>query len=429
MAWPATIGGMTVMLTILLGLYVAGGLAYWLWMAWAMWHMGSSMMYLARAEAPEPSRWPTLSIVVPGCDEADKMEAAARTLLAQDYPDLQIVLIDDRSTDRTGEIVDRLASEDSRVVALHVTELPDGWLGKVHAMSKGLAAGDSELVLMTDADVHFRPGTLRKAIAHFEASGLDHLTAMPVLWPSSPLLDGLIAMFIRQLLTIVQPWKADDPDSKRFMGIGAFNMVRRAAFAEAGGLEWLRMEVADDMAVGMMMKQAGFKCRVVNAMGLLEMHWYKTCGQAMRCSERGWSTPGDFRAVGMIVWGAVIMLLEAAPAILPALLATAIALSAGGPLIASAAAGLAVTATFLATAGMMARWAGGRILPPLMAPIVAGLAFFGTARAAVLGVRRGGIIWRGTLYTTEALRQGRRVKFFEMENMQCPLRLTCRSSN
>lgn len=411
-AWPATIGGMTVVLTILLGLYVAGTLVYWLWMAWAMWHMGSSMVYLARAEAPEPSHWPMLSIVVPGCNEADKMEAAARTLLAQDYPNLQIVLVDDRSTDQTGDIVDRLAAEDPRVVAIHVNELPEGWLGKVHALSKGLAAGDSELVLLTDADVHFRPGALRKAVAHFEASGLDQLTAMPALWPSGPLLDGLIATFIRQLLTIVQPWKADDPESKRFMGIGAFNMVRRAALAEAGGLEWLKMEVADDMAIGMMMKQAHFKCRVVNAMGMLEMHWYQTCGQAMRCSERGWSTPGDFRAAGMIGWGAVIALLEVAPAVLPILLAVAIAVSAGGAIIAVATVGLAVTATFFVSAGLMARWSGRRILPSLMAPLVAGLAFFGTARAAILGLRRGGIVWRGTLYTTEALRRGRRVKLF-----------------
>jgi len=403
---------MTVAAIIVLGLYVTGALVYWLWMAWAMWHMGSSMMYLARAESPEPSCWPTLSIVVPGCNEADKMEAAARTLLAQDYPNLQIVLVDDRSTDQTGEIVDRLAAEDPRVAAIHVTELPDGWLGKVHALSQGLAVGASELVLLTDADVHFRPGTLRKAVAHFETSGLDQLTAMPALWPSSLLLDGLIAMFIRQLLTIVQPWKADDPDSERFMGIGAFNMVRRGALAEAGGLEWLKMEVADDMAIGMMMKQSHFKCRVVNAIGLLEMHWYQTCGQAMRCSERGWSTPGDFRAAGMIGWGGVIGLLEAAPAVLPALLAAAFAVSAGGALVIAAGAGMAVTATFLITAALMARWSGGRILPPLMAPLVAGLAFFGTARAAIMGVRRGGIIWRGTLYTTETLRRGRRVKFF-----------------
>jgi hypothetical protein len=279
-------------------------------------------------------------------------------------------------------------------------------------MSRGLAVADGELVLFTDADVYFRPGTLRKAVAYFEARGLDHLTAMPGLWPASWLLDGLIAGFIRQLMTIVRPWKAADPSSRRFMGVGAFNLVRQAALQEAGGLEWLRMEVADDMAVGMMMKHAGRKCEVVNAMGLLEMHWYRTCGQAMRCSERGWATPGDFHAAGMIVGAAVIAMLEASPAVMPALLAAALVLPAGTALLAAAAAGLAVTAAFLVTAWLMTRWSGGRILPPLLAPLLAGFAFFATARAAILGLVRGGIIWRGTLYTTDALRQGRRVKFF-----------------
>jgi hypothetical protein len=403
---------MDIVLTILLWLYVAAAAAYWAVAAWAMWRMGSSVVLLSRAEPPEPPRWPRLSIIVPGCNEGDKMEAAARTLLAQDYPNLQIVLVDDRSSDETGSIVDRLAGEDCRVVAIHVTELPDGWLGKVHAMSRGLAIADGELVLFTDADVHFRPGTLRKAVAHFEARGLDHLTALPGLWPSSAMLDGLIAGFIRQLMMLARPWKVADPSSRRFMGVGAFNLVRRNALQEAGGLDWLRMEVADDMAIGMMMKHAGRKCEVVNAAGLLEMHWYQTCGQAMRCSERGWATPGDFHTAGMIVGAAVIAMLEASPVVMPALLAVALILPAGAAGLAAAAAGLAVTAAFLVAAGMMTRWSGGRILPPLLAPLLAGFAFFATVRAAVLGLVRGGIIWRGTLYTTDALRQGRRVRFF-----------------
>ena len=403
---------MVIVLTILLWLYVAAAAAYWAVAAWAMWRMGSSIVRLCRAEPAEPPSWPRLSIIVPGCNEGDKMEAAARTLLAQDYPDLQIVLVDDRSGDATGDIVDRLAREDCRVVAIHVTELPAGWLGKVHALSRGLAVADGELVLLTDADVHYRPGMLRKAVAHFEARGLDHLAGLPGLWPSSAMLDGLIAAFIRQLMTLARPWKASDPSSRRFMGVGAFNLVRRTALQEAGGLEWLRMEVADDMAVGMMMKQARRKCDVVNAAGLLEMHWYQTCGQAMRCSERGWATPGDFNAAGMIVGAGAIALLEAAPVVMPALLAAALALPAGAGLLAAAATGLAVTAAFLVTAGMMARWAGGRILPPLLAPLLAGFAFFATARAAILGLCRGGIIWRGTLYTTDALRKGRRVRLF-----------------
>jgi hypothetical protein len=403
---------MGIVLTILLWLYVAAAVAYWAVAAWAMWRMGSLVVLLSRAEPAELTRWPRLSIIVPGCNEGDKIETAARTLLAQDYPNLQIVLVDDRSGDSTGAIVDRLAGEDCRVAVIHVTELPDGWLGKVHALSRGLAIADGELVLFTDADVYYRPGMLRKAVAYFEDRGLEHLAALPGLWPASWLLDRLIAGFIRQLLMLARPWKASDPSSGRFMGVGAFNLVRPAALQEAGGLDWLRMEVADDMAIGMMMKQARRKCEVVNAMGLLEMHWYQTCGQAMRCSERGWATPGDFHAAGMIVGAAVIAMLEASPVVMPALLAAAIVLPAGAALQVAAAAGLAVTAAFLVAAWLMTRWSGGRILPPLLAPLLAGFAFFATARAAVLGLVRGGIIWRGTLYTTDALRQGRRVKFF-----------------
>lgn len=183
-------------LTILIGLYAAASLAWWLVAAWAMWRMGSSMVYLARVEPPEPPRWPRLSIIVPGCNEGDRMEAAARTLLAQDYPNLQIVLVDDRSGDQTGRIVDRLASEDPRVVAIHVTELPDGWLGKVHALNTGLAVCSGRFVLLTDADVHFEAGTLRKAVALCVSEGLDHLAAMPDLWAGTRVCDAVVNSFL-----------------------------------------------------------------------------------------------------------------------------------------------------------------------------------------------------------------------------------------
>jgi len=81
------------------------------------------------AESPgQPERWPRLSVIVPACNEAENLDAAARTLLAQDYPDLELILIDDRSTDDTGEIVDRLAGADTRVRAVHVVVL-HRWTG------------------------------------------------------------------------------------------------------------------------------------------------------------------------------------------------------------------------------------------------------------------------------------------------------------
>lgn len=396
---------------ILLGLYAATAATYWGYAAYAMWRM-ADLPTLARDRSPEPERWPGLSILVPGCNEGEKMEAAARSLMALDYPDFRIILIDDRSTDETGRIVDRLAGEDERVTGLHVTELPDGWLGKVNALNTGFAAADGELVLLTDADVHYEPNALKRAVAHFVAGDLDHLAAIPGLWPTNWLLDGLIAAFIRQFLMVVRPWKVRDPNSPRFMGVGAFNLIRREAFLEAGGFEWLRMEVADDMAVGMMMKRAGRRCGVINAAGAIQMHWYQGVGQAVRSSERAWSTPGDCSAAGMIGGAVVSTLLEMSPLLGPVVAGLCFALGAAPAVQAAGWAMLAAPLGLAVTAAMMVRWAPPRMLPPIVAPLVAPVSFYATIRSALLGLRRGGIVWRGTLYTNDQLRQGRRVRFF-----------------
>ena len=170
-----------VLLHLLLIAYLAVVIAYWLWVLYALLRMTRAMPLLSDLTPPEPERWPTLSVVVAACNEADRIEAAARTLLEEDYPDLEIILVDDRSADSTGEILDRLAADDDRAKVLHITDLPDGWLGKVHALRCGLEASRGDFVLFTDADVHFAPGALRKAVAWCEDQGLDHLAAFPTL--------------------------------------------------------------------------------------------------------------------------------------------------------------------------------------------------------------------------------------------------------
>src|SRR6185503_735296 len=120
---------------------------------------------LARQNLSLPLRWPKLTVVIPACNEAEHIESAAKTLIAQDYPDLEIILLNDRSTDTTAAIIDRLARDDNRVKAIHIETLPAGWLGKVHALDQGVARAQGEWILCTDADVHFAPGILRQAVA------------------------------------------------------------------------------------------------------------------------------------------------------------------------------------------------------------------------------------------------------------------------
>ena len=382
--------------------YIGIALAWWLANAWVVLRVHTKVPRLEEVSPPEPQCWPRLTVVVPARDEARDLEDAARTLLAQDYPDLEIILVDDRSTDGTSGIVDRLAAGDERVQALHVTELPAGWLGKVHALQLGFERSTGAFVLFTDADVHFRPDVLRRAVAYAVDRDLGFLTAFPSLWPTSLFLDSMIAAFLRQLFIGTRPWNFANPKSKAFIGVGAFNMVRRSAFERTEGFEWLRMETADDAGLGYMMKKSGARVAAVTAFEHLALYWYRTPGEAVRGAEKGFASVLKCSVVRAIVLAGLVLALELSPVLvlLPLLL---------GDTGVVAFAGLGVFAVFVFSVVTLARLARARVLPGLLTPLSAVFLAWVFLRVALTGRRRGGALWRGTLYTSEELLAGRRI--------------------
>ena len=388
-----------VVITILLGIYATLGAAYWLWTAYGMVQIRRKVPKLRQ----ESSRLPRLSVVVPACNEADKLEAAFRTLMGQEYPGLELILVDDRSTDGTGEIADRLASEDERVRVIHVKELPEGWLGKVHALKRGYAESTGELVLFTDADVHFASGALTKTAGYCEAHGLDHLTVIPHLWSAGVMTDTIVCSFLRPFMVMLaRPWKVNDPGSGAFMGVGAFNMVRRDAFDRTEGFEWLRMEVGDDMALGFLMKRSGAKCGVATALDEVGLVWHRTVREAIRGAEKGYAPVCRFSVWRGAVSGVGLVAMELSPIVLLAGF-----LSARFRVFGIVGAVLAVVA--MSSMVGLARWARGRVLPALISPVGTIIGAYALVRAGVLGKRRDGIVWRGTRYSTETLRKGLRL--------------------
>ncbi len=390
----------------LLTAYTLVALAYWLLMLYGVVRLRRGVRRLDRLDPPAPARWPRLSVIVPACNEADEIEPAARTLLNEDYPDLELIFVDDRSTDSTGEIIDRLAAEDPRIKVIHVTELPEGWLGKVNALDRGLAESTGEFVLLTDADVHYTRGALRKAVAHCEAERLDHLAALPTLWRTGVLVGSVLGSFLRQFLVATRPWAVRDARSRAYIGIGAFNLVRRSAFEATPGFEWLRLETADDVGVGLMMKRSGARCDVVAAFGLLGLHWYRTFRDAARGAEKGYASATGCSLVQVVIRALIGLALETAP-----ILAPAAAVLCGGWVIGAGAA--AIVAAFLASSILLARWAGARALPlpVLLGPLAAVVSAAAFLRCGWVGWRRGGVVWRGTLYPAQQLREGRRIRF------------------
>lgn len=388
--------------------YALVGCLYWAWMLWGTLRLVREVPVLGAESPAEPKRWPRLSVIVPACNEGNHLDAAARTLLDQDYPDLELILIDDRSTDDTGEIVDRLAAADPRVRAVHVTELPADWLGKVHALSRGVELASGEWMLMTDADVHLEPGVLRRAVAFCEARGLDHLAVAPDLRPTNFLLDAVVAAFLRTFCVAMRCWKVSNPRSGAYIGVGAFNLVRRAAYDRTEGFAWLRLEVADDVGLGLMLKRAGARSSLANGRGLVGVRWYHSLAGMARGGEKGYASIGHCRLWRMAAIAAALVAMELAPLVGLVPLAWPVLPVAGSVL---AGAGLAMLAAAVAGVVVLHRWTGLPLLPALAFPLAAPVGALLLLRAGWLGMWRGGALWRGTLYPSKALRRGSRLPF------------------
>ena len=342
---------------------------------------------------------PRLSVLIPACNEAQTIERALRTLLLQEYPNLEVIVVNDRSEDDTGTIIDRLAEADPRVRAVHIDHLPAGWLGKVHALKVASEKASGEFLLFSDADIHFSKDCLRRAVLYAEQESLDHLTLLPKMSSRSIWARFAIVSSLRAILVAVKPWHVNDSDRPEGVGVGAFNMVRRVAFENTMGFEWFKMDVADDVALGQLMKNSSCTSHVLLAYDSLEVEWYSSVenvflgleknafAQVARC---------DFRQ-GMLVGGVAIW----------------VALS---PLIL-----FGMGETFWSMIPWIGAFATGLVLQNTMGISLLdtlGSFFFGDAimgtvilRSTWLGEERGGVVWRGTVYTSEELQEGMKVHF------------------
>ena len=229
---------------------------------------------------------PKVSVIVAARNEARKIEEALRSILAQDYPYLEFIVVDDRSTDETGIILDRLVTMDTRVRVVHITELPKGWLGKNHAQHFGAERATGELILFTDADVVMECSVISRAVAWLRHEEIDHLAITPQLQMPGTLLcmfGGAFALFFG---LYAKPWKARDPKSPRHIGIGAFNLVRTEAYRAVGGHQAIAMRPDDDMKLGKLIKKHGFHQDLLLSDGLITVEWYGSVGELIRGLEK-----------------------------------------------------------------------------------------------------------------------------------------------
>jgi glycosyltransferase involved in cell wall biosynthesis len=247
---------------------------------------GCNLQPLNQRNDPEPEEWPTLSVVVPACNEGETIEAALCSLMKSDCPALEIIAINDRSTDETGAILDRLAETNPILRVIHNHELPEGWLGKLHAMHLGTEASQSDLILYCDADVHFKESSLKNAVGWMVQEELDHLSLLPRFVSRSWMVLAMIMNLGSFWLLSTRPSRINRDKRNCYGGAGTFNMVRRKALQETEGWPWLKLEIADDIGLAYLLHRHGFKSRLGSGIEDLEIEWYASMGDLIRGLEK-----------------------------------------------------------------------------------------------------------------------------------------------
>ena len=338
---------------------------------------------------------PLVSVIFAARDEAEKLPAAIETLLAQDYPRFEIVAVNDRSTDRTSAILHECERSSRNLIVTDIASLPPGWLGKPHALVAGFEKSHGDWLVFTDADVHFAPDVLRRAVALAAERQWDHLTLLTSVEMRGFWETAAISYFGLGFVFGNEPWLASNPRSARYVGVGAFQLVRRAAYEKSGGHSRLRMDVIEDMKLGKLMKMAGFRSGVAVAQDMVRVRWHS----GVRNVIRG-VTKNMFAAVHYNPFFAVAaMVLSLTMSVLPFF---GLAFASGW---ARVFAGIAAGAAVLVHGAML--WSTeASSLYGLTHPLGALLFCWMIGRSAIATLWRGGVVWRDTFYPLDELRKG-----------------------
>jgi glycosyltransferase involved in cell wall biosynthesis len=341
---------------------------------------------------------PRVSVIVPARNEEEHIEESLIRLLQIDYPKYEVIAINDRSTDRTGEFMDRVAARaesHGRLKVIRISELPAGWLGKVHAMWTGANHASGEWLLFTDADVLFRPDSLARAVNYAEKEPADHLVLFPRMVMHSPGERMMVAFFQTLFVFGHRPWKVADPKAKDHIGVGAFNLVRRSIYDAIGTYEAMRFEVLDDMKLGKLVKNAGYAQRNVFGDDLISLRWAKgAMGMVNNLTKNSFAIM-SYQWPRTLASAFMLAFLNLLPFL--------------GIFLAHGWARLPYAVALVGMFGIYAGMASKSDVPAyyfFLHPISSAMFVYIMLRSMILTLVHGGVEWRGTFYALEELRRG-----------------------
>ena len=238
----------------------------------------------ADVEARPPDPAPMVSVIIPARNEARNIRRALGALLRQDYPNFEVIVADDRSTDDTVRIVRDLTDTDPRVKLFHNHTLPAEWVGKAYVLQQASREARGEILFFLDADVALDPGALAVMVSYFARNQLDLLsmilrTENDTVWGALHLIVGTI------LLCHFRLGEVNNPCSDVVFANGQNIMIRTDVYRQIGEHEDVKSLVQEDIALARIMRERWFRSNLVYGFDMGEARWYTSLGD----SWRGWT--------------------------------------------------------------------------------------------------------------------------------------------
>lgn len=336
-----------------------------------------------------------LSVVVAARNEAAEIEQALRSLAMQDHPNMEIIVVNDRSTDGTAEIIDKLSAEfQDKIKAVHVTELPEGWLGKCNALQQGGEAATGEYILFADADVKFEKSVLRRSHYYARTEDADQFCVFPDNMADSFFEKAMLNVFALCFFLGFPPHKAMKRNSGKYVGVGAFNMVRTTMYRKIKGHNFLRLQVIDDVGLGKLIKYSGGRVRIAWSGGMVKVRWQENLLGMIRGLEKNFfaATNYSIAVTLLMVIGVIIMFLWPWIGVW------------FGPTGARVIVGVALLLQILTAAAAATKSRIGAVhgITGQMGAVLLLIAMIGSAWATL---KNGGITWRDSFYPLKDLKQ------------------------
>jgi len=338
---------------------------------------------------------PRVSLIIPACNEAGTLGPTLESVLALTYPNLEIMVVNDRSTDDTGIVLAELKKAHPFLQVLTITGLPGGWLGKSHALHVAGMQARGDYLLFTDADILFEKSTLARAMSYMLDNHLDHVSLIFKNISPGGLLNTAIFEGMLGLLLLFKPWKAGNRNSRHYMGVGAFNLVRTQAYRDMGGHRKIAMHPIDDIMLGKIIKQRGLFQECLIGYDFVQVKWYASVRELIQGAMKNLFALYRFRISNVFF----ALLIPVCFQILPfwALFFTkgvTFGLFAGAITVR-----LVSLAKGLSVIGLSPWQAAWSFATPYLSAYV-------STKAALTTLRNRGIIWRGTHYPLEELKKG-----------------------